>query len=123
MLLRQPQSTRTYTLFPYTTRFRSGGRNPARLGGERGPRAVGHPRTRAGGGQRALSAPPGRAANGRPGKTQNPKGILSGGVRSEETTSELQTLMRISYAVLCLKKKKTRQCAEYHIFIIVRIES
>src|SRR3546814_7919740 len=32
------------------------------------------------------------------------------GVRSEEHTSELQSLMRISYAVFCLKKKKTQQC-------------
>src|SRR3546814_1222658 len=33
-------------------------------------------------------------------------------VRSEEHTSELQSLMRISYAVFCLKKKKTKQCRD-----------
>src|SRR3546814_5820474 len=38
--------------------------------------------------------------------------IFYGGSRSEEHTSELQSLMRISYAVLCLKKKKTRERAD-----------
>src|SRR3546814_3504279 len=36
------------------------------------------------------------------------------GPRSEEHTSELQSLMRISYAVFCLKKKKTTQCKNKH---------
>src|SRR3546814_10231177 len=36
-------------------------------------------------------------------------------IRSEEHTSELQSLMRISYAVLCLKKKKTHQITQQHI--------
>src|SRR3546814_18071883 len=73
MIRRPPRSTRTDTLFPYTTLFRSEG---TRL------RASGH-----------RTAPPTRA----PRPT----------VRSEEHTSELQSLMRISYAVFCLKKKTT----------------
>src|SRR3546814_3898148 len=42
--------------------------------------------------------------------------ILDRGERSEEHTSELQSLMRISYAVFCLKKKKIKQCnIRYHL--------
>src|SRR3546814_2737832 len=89
MIRRPPRSTRTDTLFPYTTLFRS--RALYRRGGNhhRGPRdraAAAH-RCRSG-------ARHGRAAGARPGD------------RSEEHTSELQSLMRISYAVFCLKKKK-----------------
>src|SRR3546814_10118758 len=40
---------------------------------------------------------------------QGQKGLQAENVRSEEHTSELQSLMRISYAVFCLKKKTTRQ--------------
>src|SRR3546814_1169388 len=40
----------------------------------------------------------------------------SGGVRSEEHTSELQSLMRISYAVFCLKKKKTQTSRQYETY-------
>src|SRR3546814_1680394 len=75
MIRRPPRSTRTDTLFPYTTLFRSSG--------QRG--LVGHDEPhRTAGGQRS-----GRVA-----------------CRSEEHSSELQSLMRISYAVFCLKKKK-----------------
>src|SRR3546814_6361740 len=42
------------------------------------------------------------------------------GSRSEEHTSELQSLMRISYAVLCLKKKKTTKDQEHHILYTKR---
>src|SRR3546814_14669506 len=70
MIRRPPRSTRTDTLFPYTTLFRSRSRNYS-----------------------------GRARWG---------GMCQGrrSCRSEEHTSELQSLMRISYAVFCLKKKK-----------------
>src|SRR3546814_12644450 len=88
MIRRPPRSTRTDTLFPYTTLFRSGTWPQPRAG----PRwhrthALGDPR-RADDEQRA----PARDGRGR--------------ARSEEHTSELQSLMRISYAVFCLKKKK-----------------
>src|SRR3546814_2061206 len=84
MIRRPPRSTRTDTLFPYTTLFRSQ------------PDHHGVPE-----------------ADGAPLAWQEP--ILSrretplsgwGWARSEEHTSELQSLMRISYAVFCLKKKK-----------------
>src|SRR3546814_8935193 len=92
MRRRPPRSTRTYTLFPYTTLFRSefraiiaafvigdqregravADRDDAKTGSESGDAvAVAHPHL----------------------------------MRSEEHTSELQSLMRISYAVFCLKKK------------------
>src|SRR3546814_5643417 len=83
MIRRPPRSTRTDTLFPYTTLFRSGGgREPAAF-----PQAPGHSHQRA------------EAGFSRRHGSENP-------ARSEEHTSELQSLMRISYAVFCLKKKK-----------------
>src|SRR3546814_8357661 len=76
MIRRPPRSTRTDTLFPYTTLFRS-------------------PVTR---------HPSGRL---RPWATSRPTRAAASRLwsRSEEHTSELQSLMRISYAVFCLKKK------------------
>src|SRR3546814_5826670 len=87
MIRRPPRSTRTDTLFPYTTLFRSG-QCSANGGVWRGPHlreidAIIRP-----------ARPSARKRSGRSG-------------RSEEHTSELQSLMRISYAVFCLKKKKT----------------
>src|SRR3546814_9248458 len=77
MIRRPPRSTRTDTLFPYTTLFRS----PSRC--TRSSTACRRtPEIRA---DRRFPAP---------------------SPRSEEHTSELQSLMRISYAVFCLKKKK-----------------
>src|SRR3546814_3703341 len=100
MLRRPPRSTRTDTLFPYTTLFRSA------LGGlvfgEIGEHPLGQGRVapqHLPGGEDAV------AAEGR----REPRNAGIG--RSEEHTSELQSLMRISYAVFCLKKKKT----EVHI--------
>src|SRR3546814_6911726 len=90
MIRRPPISTRTDTLFPYTTLFRSATHSTDVGDSGRIP----HPR--AGKGRTAhpdaMRAPVSRAR--RP-----PEG------RSEENTSELQSLMRISYAVFCLKKK------------------
>src|SRR3546814_4087723 len=103
MIRRPPRSTRTDTLFPYTTLFRSatlgiplfchsresgnpvGGQPTHALdsrfrGNDKGGNGASHPRPR-------------RAARD----------------RSEEHTSELQSLMRISYAVFCLKKKKAHK--------------
>src|SRR3546814_7606084 len=88
MRRRPPISTRTDTLSPYTTRFRS-------------PAA-------------AAACPAGaRRRNGREWQRRSrawswvdSSGRCNPGARSEEHTSELQSLMRISYAVFCLKKKK-----------------
>src|SRR3546814_8838839 len=79
MVLRPPRSTRTDTLFPYTTLFRS----PRRSSPDRGC-----------GGYRGRSAS----------TCRRPREWRGGRRRSEEHTSELQSLMRISYAVFCLKK-------------------
>src|SRR3546814_21174478 len=79
MIRRPPRSTRTDTLFPYTTLFRSLrlAHRPLRPRAQRQPQLL-------------------------------PEPLATAGVRadrSEEHTSELQSLMRISYAVFCLKKK------------------
>src|SRR3546814_3396191 len=100
MIRRPPRSTRTDTLFPYTTRFRSA--VALRRGDRRGQTS---------GDRRAL--PPGMGRL--PHLThRRPEPPLRGprprsGARSEEHTSELQSLMRISYAVFCLKKKNKKQ--------------
>src|SRR3546814_6062766 len=106
MLRRPPSTTRTNTLFPITTLFRSDGEPQAATGGnsQGGTASL----TITGG---SVTAPVvvveanGIADTG----TNGVGGNGSGGnasIRSEEHTSELQSLMRISYAVFCLKKKK-----------------
>src|SRR3546814_6207684 len=87
MRRRPPRSTRTDTLFPYTTLFRSARGLQAR--GAQGRRGQADRRGRL----RVLH--------------QGPAEGLEVDPRSEEHTSELQSLMRISYAVFCLKKKNT----------------
>src|SRR3546814_3596318 len=89
MIRRPPRSTRTDTLFPYTTLFRST--------------------------HVMEDAFPFVAEAARPVRHQAPalrgadRGAPSKSGRSEEHTSELQSLMRISYAVFCLKKKKNKE--------------
>src|SRR3546814_5574661 len=95
MIRRPPRSTRTDTLFPYTTLFRS--RGDAGLS------------RRAQDSRRLVLA---RRLQGREPRGAAPqRGGAAGALahRSEEHTSELQSLMRISYAVFCLKKKKIFQ--------------
>src|SRR3546814_1034000 len=106
MLRRPPRSTRTDTLFPYTTLFRS----PVLA---RSAVAAGV----------AAEAPRGRSRSGLhfPPESVRPsyrearlgRANIVSTCRSEEHTSELQSLMRISYAVFCLKKKnahRNNQC-------------
>src|SRR3546814_8577721 len=93
MIRRPPRSTRTDTLFPYTTLFRS---EYAKIVVRVRPESLRLAPHR----YRALSCADGRAL--RPGREPAQS-------RSEEHTSELQSLMRISYAVFCLKKKKKSQ--------------
>src|SRR3546814_6400290 len=139
MIRRPPRSTRTDTLFPYTTLFRSPPAAEPAVPDRRRPISAGFPVVR----QHLLRPPP--AALGTPGLLQlvavDPQrhapgdgrdgmvpvrppvrggrlrrpdplrrlgraGSLLLARRSEEHTSELQSLMRISYAVFCLKKKK-----------------
>src|SRR3546814_4998419 len=89
MIRRPPRSTRTDTLFPYTTLFRShcGSRRDLTSTGGRKPLA------------------PLRRCH-RNGAHECARRAICASRRSEEHTSELQSLMRISYAVFCLKKKK-----------------
>src|SRR3546814_9576952 len=82
---RPPISTRTATLFPYTSLFRS-----AAASGRAGLSSLG------------FLAAPEQAAQQR---QREATGQCGEEARSEEHTSELQSLMRISYAVFCLKKK------------------
>src|SRR3546814_7421921 len=103
MIRRPPRSTRTDTLFPYTTLFRSG----ADVKRER-PAILLWKHT--------------EASHCRPVETLGDDLIKAEQTaligRSEEHTSELQSLMRISYAVFCLKKKNTiTQCqTNTHIY-------
>src|SRR3546814_9978316 len=113
MIRRPPRSTRTDTRFPYTTLFRSPlcGRGCAE---DRKPE--GHDRARAAlleQGDRPRAE--GRRACTDLGSWQFAAraGEASVEHRSEEHTSELQSLMRISYAVFCLKKKKKSHMTVY----------
>src|SRR3546814_3697124 len=90
MIRRPPRSTRTDTLFPYTTLFRSPPLNST------------------------TSAPSNffQVKSGSGARPVRKKPSIS--LRSEEHTSELQSLMRISYAVFCLKKKKKTTTTSTH---------
>src|SRR3546814_10611198 len=95
MIRRPPRSTRTDTLFPYPTLFRSLG-DAAVLAHQRlhlgqGRALLGHDQQAGGVAVEAMD--------------QFERGVGAQRARSEEHTSELQSLMRISYAVFCLKKK------------------
>src|SRR3546814_6385307 len=93
MIRRPPRSTRTDTLFPYTTLFRSLDVDLQEVG------------TAAGGCQMGVEG------GGRHGDPALDRALVAADMaepRSEEHTSELQSLMRISYAVFCLKKKKKK---------------
>src|SRR3546814_8068739 len=95
MIRRPPRSTRTDTLFPYTTLFRS----PSRLCSARLAQRVFRRRPMAGPQPAHLRQQP---------RSRRWLIWLVAIAGSEEHTSELQSLMRISYAVFCLKKKKIR---------------
>src|SRR3546814_3090873 len=103
MIRRPPRSTRTDTLFPYTTLFRSPQR--ASINGERSVLRM--PRTEDGPAiSRLVGDCPPLDVNS---AYCNLLQCTHFADRSEEHTSELQSLMRISYAVFCLKKKKTQK--------------
>src|SRR3546814_1633492 len=112
MIRRPPRSTRTDTLFPYTTLFRSGCFNAddairtLRLAREAGGwdlvklEVLGEAKTLYPNMRETLAAT----------EVLANEGFLP--MRSEEHTSELQSLMRISYAVFCLKKKKIKKLTQ-----------
>src|SRR3546814_7807559 len=101
MIRRTPRSTRTDTLFPYTTLVRS--RRPRRDHDARHTKAAAD---RQAADELARRA---RRRHRRGHVIEQPVILVIAqderGLRSEEHTSELQSLMRISYAVFCLKKK------------------
>src|SRR3546814_10571290 len=99
MIRRPPRSTRTDTLFPYTTLFRS---FRAQRHAERADRSL---RAVADAAEEDVAGVgiAGHAARVRAGGDAG--GVAAARIRSEEHTSELQSLMRNSYAVFCLKKK------------------
>src|SRR3546814_6083598 len=112
MIRRPPRSTRTDTRFPYPTLFRSADlpqrQEPAALAGRHPQRRRAH---------QLLREPRDRVFQGRDARDVG-RSLRVGAPfcfvaprldRSEEHTSELQSLMRISYAVFCLKKKKHQQ--------------
>src|SRR3546814_1797019 len=94
MIRRPPRSTRTDTLFPYTTLFRSVDLVGTALCGFLDEVRIGEQRPRH------------RHHVGQPMPVLM---MVAPAFRSEEHTSELQSLMRISYAVFCLKKKTKRR--------------
>src|SRR3546814_9726317 len=99
MIRRPPRSTRTDTLVPYTTLFRAGAGRDDRGGvsADRGQRA------------NLLSLAQGIwRPEDRSGTSDEGSGEGECAARSEEHTSELQSLMRISYAVFCLNKKQSQ---------------
>src|SRR3546814_8934520 len=108
MIRRQPRSTRTDTRCPYTTLVRSnrGGRGGRRDRASPRAQSRGRPAGPVAGSIRAVLAR-NQAGFERRGQSYHGGVALYAG-RSEEHTSELQSLMRISYAVFCLKKKKTK---------------
>src|SRR3546814_5644747 len=132
MIRRPPRSTRTDTLFPYTTLFRSIFFAPPAEGRPLSRQASGSfcttPRRSTHGSRRANGKAPPRTSRARPTPAGpavvrarvpsltdptrlaavNLYATLGSYVRSEEHTSELQSLMRQSYAVFCLKQKKQK---------------
>src|SRR3546814_3336733 len=108
MIRRPPRSTRTDTLFPYTTLFRSvhAGLGDGHPGSRAGRLAAGENARRGRDTAAVMAAIAGGGIHGRGGIGGLVHGVRDRTGRSEEHTSELQSLMRISYAVFCLKKKK-----------------
>src|SRR3546814_1134825 len=109
MIRRPPRSTRTDTLFPYTTLFRSSRSSPAgdSEDAERvldGGVAV---ECRSLGQRRLVEVVAQRGP-------EIQAEVVQRDLRSEEHTSELQSLMRISYAVFCLKKKNYKDNMRKH---------
>src|SRR3546814_10442201 len=94
MFRRPPRSTRTDTLFPYTTLFRSSASVKPPMGNDD-----------------VVSGSPSQVT-----VVTLPSSRSGTRKRSEEHTSELQSLMRISYAVFCLKKKITYYITQLQVY-------
>src|SRR3546814_6838101 len=118
MIRLPPRSTRTDTLFPYTTLFRSLIGRPDLGRAAQGDRVETSQYPAANLDDRLAPAESGRCRlfdrDRAPARHDRAAAARRCGGRSEEHTSELQSLMRISYAVFCLKKKKQR-CIHHEI--------
>src|SRR3546814_9618310 len=104
MRRRSPTSTRTDTLFPYTTLFRSVCRLARGMTYKHAAAGLDQ-----GGGKAVIWGDP---------RTDRSEGLIRAYGRSEEHTSELRSLMRISYAVFCLTKKQSnnqRQLNQHYL--------
>src|SRR3546814_1257118 len=112
MIRRTPRATPTDTLLPYTTLFRSTAANacPSASTTRDQNSASCQPLASA---CRASSRPPNCGTLNRP-KQRSGKPVAEFVSRSEEHTSELQSLMSISYAVFCLQKKKKNTLTPNH---------
>src|SRR3546814_2519552 len=109
MIRRPPRSTRTDTLFPYTTLFRSDHSQP---------QPAHSPESQADMNWVIASANTNIGSRCMACRWRRSSACWSAS-RSEEHTSELQSLMRISYAVFCLKKNK--KTSVYHIYILLNV--
>src|SRR3546814_8534902 len=107
MIRRPPRSTRTDTLFPYTTLFRSEVETP------QGDELVEHH-------QKLMFAPLRRVGVELLGQPTPDLVEDQAHERSEKHTSELQSLMRISYAVFCLKKTRHKYTQQEHKYRHIR---
>src|SRR3546814_4339227 len=102
MIRRPPRSTRTDTLFPYSALFDGGTESAAAFHHPCPCRTGGTPHG-------ATTSVTARRSGGASGPRAPVRAVRAAGRwRSEEHTSELQSLMRISYAVFCLKKKNNK---------------
>src|SRR3546814_9679448 len=111
MIRRPPRSTRTDTLFPYTKLFRSGGGLGTLQRDERTVGQLAQPDIAL---EVLLQVGDVGLLAARIHHQEQPVALVGDHeIRSEEHTSELQSLMRISYAVFCLKKKKQSTTTTY----------
>src|SRR3546814_9644142 len=110
MIRRPPRSTRTDTLFPYTTLFRSCPNGFPTIFTRAPIDQAASARKRGGQGDRRRSRRQRRCRGKHKSRLQASRAMRR--LRSEEHTSELQSLMRNSYAVFCLKKKKKKKQPE-----------
>src|SRR3546814_10620059 len=105
MIRRPPRSTRTDTLFPYTTLFRSTAWKSTAIANAGLTKQSLYELSRGAVGRSTYD----RAMESVNAVNREAVGLINDVWRSEEHTSELQSLMRISYAVFCLKKKTTNR--------------
>src|SRR3546814_7731770 len=125
MIRRPPRSTRTDTLIPYTTLFRSHppavflARVPGRVADDHHPAGLHAAQRLAQHGLSILAVVERGVEHGGVELVVRERKLAKAGLeRSEEHTSELQSLMRISYAVFCLKKKTIQHCTDQQLPIM-----